>query len=133
MAEALIEPPVAAALINFTRAEFAVRQIGTQSVSGRVEDGKHLRIAESGGAGDRALVLFTQQLTLEAFGSTLDGSSLLMREAAAVLRTVQHTTFEGVQFYELRNMGAGANSLDPVTKRARYSRTFSIDVRLLAL
>jgi hypothetical protein len=38
-----------------------------------------------------------------------------------------------VQFGELRGLGAGANAVDPVTKRARYSRSFVIDVRLLPL
>lgn len=131
--EALVEAPVGAAIIKFLDDNRALLELGAATVSARVEDGPHIRVVESGGSGDRDLVLFGQQITLETFGATLTLTSALMRGAMAGVRMLQHTVVDGVIFYGLRSMGGGLNAADSVTKRARYSRTFVIDSRLTPL
>lgn len=133
VAEALIEGPVGATFIAYLDANRDELGLGAASVSARVEDGPHIRVAESGGAGDRDTVIFSQQLTFETFGATLTITSDLMRRTMAGARALQHSVFGGVTFYGLRTLGAGTNSEDPVTKRVRYTRSIVFDSRLTPL
>lgn len=141
VAELLIEAPVGAAVIAGLTARRAALGMSNVGVSARVEDAPHLRVAESGGSGERDLVMFSQQLTFEAFGKTLTASSDIMRRSMAGMREMQHSvvsvTVEGVTyavtFYGLRSLGAGLNSEDPVTKRVRYTRSIVVDTRLQLL
>lgn len=129
----LIEPAVGQAIIAFLTSRRAQLGLGDAGISARREDGPHVRVAESGGAGDRDRVLFAQQITLETFGGTLTITGDLMRRTFAGIRSLQHTTFDGVEFGELRTFGAGMNAEDPTTRKVRYTRTFAIDVRLQLL
>lgn len=131
--EPLLEPAVGQALIDYLDAQRATLGLGTASVSARVEDAPHIRIVESGGSGDRDLVIFGQQITIETFGGTLTVTSDLMRRTMAGIRAVTHTVQGAVTFYGLRTLGGGSNTEDPVTKRVRYTRTFVIDARLTPL
>lgn len=133
MAEALIEGPIGATLIAFILAQRTALGLGTAGVSARVEDAPHIRIVEVGGSGDRDLVIFGQQITIETFGRTLTESAALMRGTMAGLRSIQHTVQGGVTFYGLGSFGGGSNTEDPVTKRCRYTRTITIDSRLQSI
>jgi hypothetical protein len=130
MAEQLVEGPVGQALIDYITAQKEALGLANASVSARVQDAPHVRIVESGGDGDRDVVIFGQQITIETFGATLTQSSALMRGTMAGIRGLQHTVQGGITFYGLRTMGAGQNREDTVTKRCRYTRTFVIDSRL---
>lgn len=133
VADALVEGAVGATVIDYLTAQRTALGIERASVSARVEPGPHVRIAESGGAGDSDLVIFGQQLTIETFDATLTLTADLMRRTMAGLRSMQHTVTGGVTFYGLRTFGGGANQEDPVTKRNRYTRTIIIDTRLTPL
>ncbi|PPG36332.1 hypothetical protein [Rathayibacter sp. AY2B5] len=133
MAELLAEPELAAALIGWLPEGLAGNGLAA-TVSGRVEDGLHVRVVDTGGTDTRDQVLIGQQITIECFGPTLTETARLMRVATALIRSlVGEDHLPGILVYRVGSLGGGANSADPVTKRNRYTRTLVVDSRLTEL
>lgn len=133
VAEALADvEDVEQLLIDYYTASPHIQALGA-SVSTRVEDGLHLRVVLTGNPPERDMVIGPVQITLEAHASTQTGAAALMRVASAETRALRGTMLGASPVYAVGSFGAGGNQTDPVTRRARYSKTHTLDLRLLPL